>query len=308
MSGSKRHLSFQSLTPDTPDPSPSSEGYDRIVNLLGSADPHAPQRVAAIIPAHNVGRDIAPTIRACRAIPGVDLLIVVDDGSDDNTGSYARAAGAVVVRHSVERGRASAIETGVKVAAMRDHADWPPRLLLILSADLGESAVEASALVEAVMTGEADLACAVPASTEQHSGRSHARNMARARIRRSTGWEPTCPLSLVRCATREAIQASMPFMKGYGLEIAMTIDVLVAGLSVVEIPCHFEHSGADKSLGELKPSLRFADAALASARLTVRRVRLPGAHRLRQTIPQGIGIPFPRPARDRTAEEAQAQA
>lgn len=278
------------------------------MNLLGSADPHAPQRVAAIIPAHNVGRDIAPTIRACRAIPGVDLLIVVDDGSDDNTGSYARAAGAVVVRHSVERGRASAIETGVKVAAMRDHADWPPRLLLILSADLGESAVEASALVEAVMTGEADLACAVPASTEQHSGRSHARNMARARIRRSTGWEPTCPFSLVRCATREAIQASMPFMKGYGLEIAMTIDVLVAGLSVVEIPCHFEHSGADKSLGELKPSLRFADAALASARLTVRRVRLPGAHRLRQTIPQGIGIPFPRPARDRTAEEAQAQA
>lgn len=112
--------------------------------------------MAAIIPAHNVGHDVAGTVRACRAIPGVDLLIVVDDGSDDNTGAAARAAGAVLVRHSVERGRASAIETGVKVAAMRDRADWPARLLLVLNADLGDSAVEATALVESVMNGEAD--------------------------------------------------------------------------------------------------------------------------------------------------------
>ena len=38
-------------------------------------DRSAPQRVAAIIPAHDVGHDVAATVRACRAIPGVDLLI-----------------------------------------------------------------------------------------------------------------------------------------------------------------------------------------------------------------------------------------
>ena len=38
-------------------------------------------------------------MRACRAIPSVDLLIVVDDGSTDDTGRAARAAGAVVVLH-----------------------------------------------------------------------------------------------------------------------------------------------------------------------------------------------------------------
>ena len=75
----------------------------------GAAGRKAPQRIAAVIPAHNVGHDVAATVRACRAIPGVDLLIVVDDGSADDTGRAARAAGAVVVRHSVERGRASAI-------------------------------------------------------------------------------------------------------------------------------------------------------------------------------------------------------
>lgn len=277
------------------------------MNLPGSAERGAPQRVAAIIPAHNVGHDVASTVRACRAIPGVDLLIVVDDGSDDNTGSSARAAGAVVVRHSVTRGRASAIETGVKVAAMRDRADWPARLLLVLNADLGESAVEATALVEAVMSGEADVACAVPAVSEARIRHSRAKALARSVIRRATGWEPSFPLAPVRCATREAIQASMPFMNGYGLEVAMTIDVLVAGLSIVEVPCHFERTGADRSLGELNRSTRFADAAIASARKTLHRVRIPAEKRVRADVRQGIGVPYPRAARDRIVEGGAAE-
>ena len=265
-------------------------------------DRSAPQRVAAIIPAHAGGHDVAATVRACRAIPGVDLLIVVDDGSEDNTAASARAAGAVVVRHSVTRGRASAVETGVKVAAMRDRADWPARHLLILSSDLGESAVEATALVEAVMKGEADVACAIPAVSESRLRHSRAHALARAMIRRATGWEPSYPLAPVRCATREAIQAAMPFMNGYGLEVAMTIDVLVAGLSMIEIPCHFERTGADKWLGDLNRSMRFTDTAIASARKAIHRVRIPPERRIHSDAHQGIGIPYPRPARERAAE------
>lgn len=261
-----------------------------------------PQRVAAVIPAHNVGRDVASTVRACRAIPGVDLLIVVDDGSKDNTAASARAAGAVVIRHSVPRGRASAIETGVKVAAMRDRADWPERLLLILNADLGDSAVEATALVEAVISGEADVACAVPALADSRIPKSKSRALARAVIRRATGWEPTSPLAPVRCATREAIQRAMPFMSGYGLEIAMTIDVLVAGLSMVEIPCRFERTGADRSFVDFNRSTRFTDTTIASMKKMLHRVRIPAKKRLRSDVRQGIGVPYPHPARDRVAE------
>ena len=61
------------------------------------------QRVAVVIPAKDEAERIATTVRACRSIPRVDLVIVVDDGSTDGTQDHARAAGAVTVRHSVSR-------------------------------------------------------------------------------------------------------------------------------------------------------------------------------------------------------------
>ena len=98
------------------------------------------QRVAVVIPAKDEAERIATTVRACRSIPRVDLVIVVDDGSTDGTQDHARAAGAVTVRHSVSRGKASAMETGASVVAMRDYVDGPARLLLFIDADLGDTA------------------------------------------------------------------------------------------------------------------------------------------------------------------------
>ena len=94
------------------------------------------QRVAVVIPAKDEEDRIAATIRAARAIPNVDLVIVVDDGSEDDTQNAARAAGATVIRHSVNRGKASAMETGASVAAMRDTVGRPSRLLLFIDAVL----------------------------------------------------------------------------------------------------------------------------------------------------------------------------
>ncbi len=229
------------------------------------------------------------------------MIIVVNDASTDDTARAARAAGAVVVSHTVERGRASALETGVKVAAMRDRADWPDRLVLILSGDLGESAVEASSLVEAVMGGLADCAIAAEVSVEE-PGRALAAKVARGAIRRSTGWDPHSPLSVQRCLTREATNAAMPFSNGYGLELGMTIDILAAGLSVVELPCAFTHLGSDRTLGELNRSRRYADTVMAATAKTLARRGLPHRERRLAARDQEVGEPYPRPAFERIDE------
>ncbi len=251
--------------------------------------------MAAIICAHDAEADIALTVRSCRAIPGVDLLVVVDDGSDDDTGRNARLAGAVVVRHSVARGRASAMETGVKVAAMRDRADWPARLLLFLSSDLGESAVEASALVEAVKAEGVDCACAAPPASDASVGRSLAENIARSGIRHATGWDPQAPLSEERCLTREALNVVMPFSVGFGVEVGMTIDLLVAGFTMMEVPCTFTHLGSDHTIGELNHVSRSRDAWFAVQHRKLRHVRLDATIRRAGAKAQRSGGIYPPP-------------
>ena len=246
-----------------------------------------------------MGRQIASTVRACRAIPGVDLLIVIDDGSDDETGKYARAAGAVVVRHSVPRGRASARETGVKVVAMRDRVDAPGRHILFLSGDLGESAVDAAFLVEAISSGRADLACAVPAglgSEDPNSARKEtaAQRLAHNTIRRQTGWNCQAPLSEQLCITREALNAIMPFANGYGLELDMKVRLLALGMTAIELPCAFEHTGDDHSLVALNRPASLADVAWTSTMLALRKVRLRRRFRTPVSL-QRVGAPYPDP-------------
>lgn len=195
--------------------------------------------VAALIVAHDQARRIAATIRAARAIPGVDLVLVVDDGSTDNTQDLARKAGAVVVRHSHNRGRTESVETGASVIAMRDEPGVPPRAILLLDGSLGNYAIGAAPLVPAVTESVADLAVGLTAGGKTAAGVSS--KAARKAIERSSHWVPRQPLSRIRCITREALEAAMPLSRGDGLEVGMTLDVLHAGLLVSEVECEIRH-------------------------------------------------------------------
>ena len=222
------------------------------------------QRVAVIVPAKDESRRIAATVRAARAIPGVDLVLVVDDGSEDNTQHVAREAGAVVVRHSHNRGKAAAMETGAAVVAMRDAPDRPSRFLLFLDGDLAESAVHAAPLVPPVLGGEADLTIALLPPQPGAGGHGIVIGAARRGIVSLTGWTPTQPLSGMRCLTREAFEAATPLARGWGVETGMTIDLLRQGFRVLEVPCDLRHRSSGTSLkGQLHRAAQYRDVELA---------------------------------------------
>src|SRR6476660_3793221 len=92
--------------------------------------------VAAVIPAKDEADRIAATVRAVLGLPGVDLVVVVDDGSTDATAEVAREAGAEVVRHARNRGKAAAMTTGAAHVARHEavehgaDASLPSRPLL----------------------------------------------------------------------------------------------------------------------------------------------------------------------------------
>ncbi|HWS57767.1 MAG TPA: glycosyltransferase [Actinotalea sp.] len=230
-----------------------------------------PVRVAVVIPAKDESRRIAATVRAAKAIPNVDLVLVVDDGSEDATQHVARDAGAVVVRHSVNRGKASAMETGAAVVAMRDADDQPPRLLLFLDGDLGESAVNAAPLVPPVLDGVADLTIALLPPQPGAGGRGFVTGLARRSIAKMTGWTPTQPLSGMRCLTREAFEAATPLARGWGVETGMSIDLVSKGFVALEVPCALKHRASGSDLrGQLHRAAQYRDVFLA---VNARRMR-----------------------------------
>jgi len=246
-----------------------------------------------VIPAKDEAESIAATVRAARAIPHVDLVLVVDDGSMDETQHAARRAGAVVVRHSVNRGKASAMETGASVVAMRDVEGAPPRLLLFIDADLGETAVATSPLVAPVAAGTADCTIAVLPPQPGAGGRGIVTGLARKAIERTTGWHATQPLSGQRCLTRDAFDAATPLARGWGVETGMTIDLLVAGFTLQEVPCDLRHRPSTNNLaGQLHRGRQYRDVTLAVSARRVRGVRVPHARRGDNPARQKPGRPY----------------
>ncbi len=222
------------------------------------------QRVAVVIPAKDESRRIAQTVRAAKAIPHVDLVLVVDDGSEDNTQDVAREAGAVVVRHSHNRGKAAAMETGAAVVAMRDAPGRLPRLLLFIDGDLAETAVNTAPLVDPVLAGEADVSIALLPPQPGAGGRGFVVGAARKAITAMTGWTPTQPLSGMRCLTREAFEAATPLARGWGVETGMTIDLLSQGYVAVEVPCDLKHRPSGKDWkGQMHRAAQYRDVKVA---------------------------------------------
>jgi glycosyltransferase involved in cell wall biosynthesis len=223
-------------------------------------------QVAVIIPAHNEAERIGATVSAAATLPGADAVIVVDDGSRDATGEVAERAGATVVRHARNRGKAAAMQTGAKSVRLLDERDGTSRLLLFLDADLGDTAAQAGPLITPVAAGDADMTIAAFTSTVKLGGHGFVVGLSARGIERATGWTPTQPLNGQRCLSRAAYETVCPLSFGYGAETAMTIDAKRRGLRIAEVEVPLAHRATGKDMGsQLHRARQFVDVAWALA-------------------------------------------
>jgi glycosyltransferase involved in cell wall biosynthesis len=227
--------------------------------------------LAVIVPAFDEEARIASTVEAAAKVAGVDLVVVVDDGSADATARTAREAGAVVVRHARNRGKAAAMETGAAAVAAIEAREGRagPRLLLFLDGDLEGTAGNAAPLAEPVRSGAAGMTIAT-LPPQPGGGHGFVVRLARDGIRAAVGFEARQPLSGQRCLSRAAFEAALPLARGFGVETGLTIDVLRAGFRISEVEVEFRHriTGADLA-AQLHRARQYRDVALA---LAVRRV------------------------------------
>jgi polyprenyl-phospho-N-acetylgalactosaminyl synthase len=106
-------------------------------------------KIFCVIPAFNEEKTVGEVVKKVKSL--VDNIVVVDDGSSDRTAEIASAAGAVVLRHPLNRGQGAALETGNQYALAR-AAD----IIFHFDADNQFSAEDIPAVLEPLIKGEAE--------------------------------------------------------------------------------------------------------------------------------------------------------
>lgn len=106
--------------------------------------------VSAIIPAYNEEKTIGKIVALLKSIPWIQEVIVVDDGSKDQTANIALHQGARVIKLPKNQGKGEALEEGVKRAQ--------EEILLFLDGDLNNlTSGHVERLVKPLLRGEADM-------------------------------------------------------------------------------------------------------------------------------------------------------
>jgi glycosyltransferase involved in cell wall biosynthesis len=223
--------------------------------------------VVVVLAAYNEAARIEATLEALAvAFPGAPLW-VADDGSTDATAQLARGAGARVVRSERVIGKGGAVTLAARealkdvaqnvcnarayayarVPGQKSNAIHDEQIFVLCDGDLGASAGRLGELVDAVRGGEADIAVSAFA-TRIGGGVGLAVGFARWAIRRRTGLELRAPISGQRALRANVLEDVLPFARGFGMEIGMTIDAARAGHRIAEVELDLAHRATGRTL------------------------------------------------------------
>jgi glycosyltransferase involved in cell wall biosynthesis len=116
-----------------------------------------PSQVSVVIPACNESGAIGDVVRELLASARWREIIVIDDGSEDDTSARAESAGARVIRHPYRKGNGAAVKSGIRAAS--------GEYILILDGDGQHKPADAPNLTARL--GEYDLVVGARANSTQ---------------------------------------------------------------------------------------------------------------------------------------------
>lgn len=197
-------------------------------------------RTAVVVPAYEASATVGDVVHELvRCWPHDQGVLVVDDGSLDDTSDRARRAGATVARHERNRGKGAALRTGLRLARDRGFA-----VAVTVDADGQHPAEEALRLAshqappEALVLGIRDLPGAGAPRANQMSNRisnyflSHFTSMDLA--------DTQCGLR--RYPVSRTLQLDGR-SRGYAFEAEILLLAVRAGLPIVQVPVHVRYDG-----------------------------------------------------------------
>jgi glycosyltransferase involved in cell wall biosynthesis len=187
-----------------------------------------PSSVSVVIPAFNEGSAIGPVVLALRQSADWHEIIVVDDGSKDETATQAAGAGARVVKHPYNKGNGASVKSGIRAAG--------GEYILIIDGDGQHRPEDAHRLVSRL--GEYDLVVGAR-STETQA--THARRFGNSALNRLasylTGRDIPDLTSGFRGARREYLREFIHLLpNGFSTPTTTTLAFIKAGYNVAFEP------------------------------------------------------------------------
>lgn len=109
-----------------------------------------PLKIIVVIPAYNEEKTIGQVIQEVKKY--TNNIIVVDDGSEDETYKIAEKENVIIYRHIINRGLGGALATGIQ-GALKEKAD----VILTFDADGQHKAKDIPQMIKPIIEGEADI-------------------------------------------------------------------------------------------------------------------------------------------------------
>lgn len=200
---------------------------------------------SVIIPAYNESDRILKTLDGIANIDEIDEIVVVDDGSNDNTldllGSY-KLDKLIVKGQPSNQGKGKALERGLKSINPKSE------VVVFLDGDVIETSSEVVKIIRPVVDGECDVAIARFRPAKKKGGMGFVKRLAKESVFKMTGVELNATISGQRAFKREVIERFDSIPDGYGVEVGMTIDILKWGYRVKEVIVDMTHNETGRDL------------------------------------------------------------
>ena len=212
-----------------------------------------PAKVAALIPAYREAAHIEGVVRRVRA--QLSHVLVVDDGSPDETAQQARQAGAEVIVHPKNRGKGAAIKTGFKALLERDF-DY----VLILDGD-GQHLPEE---IERFLSVAASAPCGLILGNRMHKtdGMPLVRRLTNRCMSRLISWLCRQPIPDTQCGFRMIHRELIPSLfcesNAYDYETEMLFIASRNGHRIGSVPVTTVYGSETSKIHPLRDGIRFA--------------------------------------------------
>lgn len=187
------------------------------------------KRTLAVIPCYNEQSTIDNVVNETKTY--VDEVLVIDDGSTDETARTAKEAGATVISHKVNEGKASGIKKGFKYA-LENNFDY----VVTLDGDAQHNPKEIPLLLEKLKNNSYDIILGVRfgKSTEMPFWRKIGKRILDYTISFGNGGFVTDSQCGFRAFNRKAVQSLVPRLNGnaFAIESEQLIEAHEAGLEI----------------------------------------------------------------------------